>query len=86
MFLSVIGGCLCPFFITADVCAYFGLLLLWPIDCPHDGGGVFLAHPAEVTPWLRNEHLREKMLPRPAEGGVRDGMPRSVQRMKRLVV
>ena len=44
-----------------------------------------MTHPAEVTPWLRDEHLREEMLPRPAEGGIRHGTPWSGQRTKRLV-
>ena len=85
MFLSIIGVCLCLFYFTAVVRAYFRLLLLWPIDCPHDGGGVPLIHPAEVTLWLRDQHLREEMLPHPAEGGIYHGTPWSGQRTKRLV-
>ena len=43
--------------------AYGGFLLLWLIDSTHDGGGIFLAHPAEVASRLCDEHLREEMLP-----------------------
>ena len=66
------------------------MCLLWTSppadDCLHDGGGAPLTHPAEVTPWLCDYHLREEMLPSPAEGGVYYSTPWINQRTKRLIV
>ena len=64
--------CVCTLPLCCDACTDLRQLFLRLIHRSHDGCGVLLAQPAQVTPRLSDDYLREEELPQSAKSGVSD--------------